>query len=174
MIHEGPTTLADDELSLREVTTDEIDIQALYELRMDDETRHMFRHTSVVSYEDHVRFVTRYFAEENNDCWFVVEVGAQIVGTLALCDLDREQGICELSRVIIAPRFRGRGYGKRAVQLLHRFAGELGFERIRAEVLASNTVQRNNLAGIGYADGDAYTIDGRRFVEVHLQLPAKL
>jgi RimJ/RimL family protein N-acetyltransferase len=171
MIHQGPTTIVDGELTAREVTP--ADMQVLYDLRMDEATRHMFRNPDIVSYEQHQQFVNRYFTEENSDCWFVIEVDGRVVGSMALCGLDREHSVCESGRLIIDPRYRGCGYAKRAMKLLIRFATELGFDRIRGEVLEANTVQRRNVASLGYQEVATFTSGGRRFVEVHLQLPAR-
>ena len=98
MIHQGKTSMVDRELTAREVTP--ADIGDLYRLRMDDATRHMFRNPDVVSFEDHERFVSKYLSKENSDCWFVLEVDSQVIGTMALCDLDREQGVCETGEVV--------------------------------------------------------------------------
>ncbi|MCP4655082.1 MAG: GNAT family N-acetyltransferase [bacterium] len=170
MIHQGPTSVGDGELTAREIRPD--DAGLLYRLRMDPQTRPMFRHTEGVPFGDHERFLERYFAADNTDCWFVVEVSGQPVGSMALVGLDPQRGEGETGRLIVAPEHRGRGYARRAMQLLIRFAAEIGLSRLRGEVLEANVVQRRNLAGLGYRETGTFTSGDRRFVEVRLPLVA--
>lgn len=152
---------------LREVTRE--DARRLYDWRMEPGTREMFRHTEVVTFEQHLAVLEHYFQPDNDDRWFVIEAPEGPVGAIALYRLDAEGG-AEWGRLIVDRRARGRGYGRRALELLVAHARELGLRELRCTVLDRNAVARNLYREVGFVESESERLGERRFVRCTLSL----
>ncbi len=164
MIRHGPSRLADGDLVLREISP--ADSERLYRWRMDPANRPMFRDTALVPFDRHERFVARYFEADNTDCWFVIEAGGVPVGTIALYGLSADRAEGEWGRLVIDAGHRGRGYGKRALGLLIRYAREIGVRRLRCEVLSGNDAAEKLYRAMGFEEVASHEYGGRRFLEL--------
>ena len=60
--------------------------------------------------------------------WVVVDAAGAIVGSAGL--QPESGGDCELRKMYLAPAVRGRGLGRRLLELAVARAGELGFRRV--------------------------------------------
>ncbi|HEY2291013.1 MAG TPA: bifunctional GNAT family N-acetyltransferase/PLP-dependent aspartate aminotransferase family protein [Thermoanaerobaculia bacterium] len=155
-------------IRLREVTP--ADAPALYRWRMDPETRQQFRDTREVPYEAHLAFVRRYFAPANTDRWLIVEAADEPVGAIALYDFSPDGAEAEWGRFVIAPEHRGKGWGRRSLELLIAHAREIGVRRLRCEVLAGNAVAEDLYRRLGFTETGAYQDGGRTFRRLSLTL----
>ena len=135
---------------------------------MDDASRSMFRSTSIVPFEKHEQFLARYFAADNDDRWFIIEVNGEPAGAVALYDVD--DATAESGRFVIAPEHRGRGYASRALQLLVRYAAASGFRSLRAEVLKGNEASLRPHIAAGYRETRTIEDGGREFVLLSIDL----
>jgi GNAT superfamily N-acetyltransferase len=54
----------------------------------------------------------------------------------------------------VEPEARGRGYGRAALEALHAWAREHGFERVGLHVFGSNEVARRLYLRTGYVETD--------------------
>jgi len=142
--------LAANVAKLRNVTWG--DSQLLYDWRMNDQSRHMFRDTRIVPMEDHQNFLRRHLDSESKDKWFVLEIGGCPVGAIALVDFSPDAAECELSRLVIAPEHRGKGYGKRAIQMASDYAASRGVRRFHAEVDAQNDRSLGAFLHLGFRE----------------------
>jgi dTDP-4-amino-4,6-dideoxygalactose transaminase/RimJ/RimL family protein N-acetyltransferase len=131
----GEQRITDGVIALREVANS--DITRLYEWRNDPGTHPMFRDDRPLEFEAHSRFVRRYLESRDRVYWLIIEASEIPVGTISL-RLSADGRECEPGRLIIAPAYRGAGYGRRALALLMTFAVSLGVERLSCEVLSSN------------------------------------
>jgi RimJ/RimL family protein N-acetyltransferase len=180
VIHHGPREIADgiadrivDDIRLREVTPE--DAEALYRWRMEPATRGQFRGAAEVPYASHQAYLRRYFDPANSDRWFVIEAAGEPVGAIALYDLapgggEADGGEAEWGRFVIAPERRGRGWGRRSLELLIAHARDLGVSRLRCEVLAGNTVAAGLYRRLGFVETGSYEQEGRRFVQLAARL----
>lgn len=168
MIRTGPREAVDGEVRLREVIPE--DSAALYRWRMEPGARAMFRGSDVVPYETHRAFLERYFQPGNRDRWFVIEAGGEPVGAIALYDFSADGTAAEWGRFVVAPERRGRGWGRRSLELLIDHAREIGVRDLRCEVLAGNAPAEGLYRRLGFAETGSYSHEGRRF----LQLSARL
>ena len=76
--------------------------------------------------------------------------GAEVVGSCSLKHVDRADGQAEVGYWIGVP-FWGRGYATAAVRLAVRFAfGDLGLDRVVAEVLEANVASARVLEKLGF------------------------
>jgi RimJ/RimL family protein N-acetyltransferase len=168
VIQHGPRTIADSEIRLREVAPE--DAAALYRWRMEPATRGQFRGAAEVPYASHQAYLGRYFEPGNSDRWFVIEAAGEPVGAIALYDLAPGGGEAEWGRFVIAPEHRGRGWGRRSLELLIAHARALGVRRLRCEVLAGNTVAAGLYRRLGFVETGSYEQEGRRFVQLAARL----
>ena len=155
-------------IRLREVTP--ADAPALYRWRMDPETRMQFRDTREVPYEAHLAFVQRYFAPANTDRWLIVEAEGEPVGAIALYDVSPDGAEAEWGRFVIAPEHRGKGWGRRSLELLIDHARAIGVRRLRCEVLAGNAVAEELYRRLGFTETGSYQDGGRTFRRLSLTL----
>lgn len=75
------------------------------------------------------------------NAWLVLYEGGRAAGCGGLRTL--EPGVCEIKRMFVTERARGRGHGRRLLDELERLAGEAGHRRIR---LITTTVLSEALA----------------------------
>jgi RimJ/RimL family protein N-acetyltransferase len=168
LIHGGPRAIADGELRLREVTPG--DAEDLYRWRMDPGTRAQFRGADEVPFAAHQAYLARYFHPGNTDRWFVVEVGDEPVGTIALYDLSADGAAAEWGRFVVSPQHRGRGWGRRSLELLMDHARAIGVRDLRCEVLAGNAAAEGLYRRLGFTETEAYELGGRRFLKLAVRL----
>jgi len=168
MIRSGPRTVADGDLRLREITP--ADADDLFCWRMDPDTLASFRSAEPVPYATHLAFLDRYFAGESADRWFIVEIGGEPAGTLALYDFSADGTEAEWGRFVIAPAHRGRGWGRRSLALLMSYARAIGVRELRCEVLAGNAAAEGLYRRLGFVETGSYESAGRRFLRLRARL----
>jgi RimJ/RimL family protein N-acetyltransferase len=175
LIRSGPRQIADGiadgiagDLRLREVTP--ADAEALYRWRMEPATRAQFRGVDEVPFAAHQAYLARYFDPANSDRWFVIEAAGEPVGAIALYDLSPDGAEAEWGRFVLDPARRGRGWGRRSLELLIAHARALGVRRLRCEVLAGNAVAAGLYRRLGFVATGSYEQDGRRFLQLSLLL----
>ncbi len=161
MIRTGPREIGTPGLRLREVTP--ADSENLYRWRMDPSSRPMFRSTELVPFEAHEKFFSKYFLPENGDHWFVIEAGGQPVGAICLFAPSADGTEAEWGRLVVAPEERGRGYAKRALELLIEYARRCGLRRLRCEVLGGNAAAEAIYASLGFREIGHEEVSGRCF-----------
>ncbi len=171
MIRNGPREIGTRELRLREVTPE--DSEKLYRWRMDPSSRPMFRSTNLVSFEAHGKFFSKYFSPENGDHWFVIEAGGRPVGAICLFAPSPDGSEAEWGRLVVAPEERGRGYAKRALELLIEHARRRGLPRLRCEVVAGNAAAETIYSQLGFSEFARDEADGRVFRYLSREDPGK-
>jgi RimJ/RimL family protein N-acetyltransferase len=164
MIENGPRSLGDGTVRLREVTP--ADADDLYRWRMEPGTQAMFRSAGPVSMEAHRDFLAGYFQPGNRDRWFVIEAGGEPVGTIALYGFSSDGREAEWGRFVVAPEHRGRGWGRRSLELLLAHARTLGMRTLRCEVLAGNATAAGLYRRLGFAEIGSSEQQGRRFLQL--------
>jgi len=146
---------------LRDVTA--ADSEALYRWRMDPASRPTFRSTDPVSLPTHEAFLARHLVGTSGDRWFVVEALGEPVGAIALYGFSADRSEAEWGRLVIDPAKRGRGYGRRALELLVERARELGVRRLRCEVVAGNAPAERIYEALGFVETGREDVGGRLF-----------
>lgn len=161
MISSGPREAGDSAFRLREVVP--ADSGNLYRWRMDPESRPMFRSAESVPFEAHEAFLARYFRPENRDRWFVIEADGEVVGAVALYAFSPDGSRAEWGRLVVAKPARGRGYGRRALELLIEHARKLGVRRLGCEVVAGNGAAEAIYEACGFVETGREEAEGRLF-----------
>ena len=163
MIETGSPVVSEPSGTLRLREVGSTDAENLYRWRMEPSARAMFRDAEELSLVSHRAFIASYFRCECTDHWFVIEVEGRPVGTIALHDFSADRTEAEWGRFVIAPEYRGQGWGRRALRLLLDYSRAIGVRRLRCEVLASNSTAASLYRSLGFADDGSYELGGRRF-----------
>lgn len=162
------TELSDGLVRLREI--EPTDAELLYSLRMNPQSREMFRNTGVIPFESHAAMVEHYLSGSSPGYWFVIEAANGPVGTISLYDFDDGGRACEFGRFAISPDARNSGYGRRALRLVMQFAGSIGVRRLYCEVLSTNSAALHLYRDLGLAEMSAENVEGRTFVKMVAEL----
>ena len=101
--------------------------------------RKQFVNDSEIIWDDHLKFIDRYFRPGNDEHWYIAEHDGYPVGSIAIYNLFHD-GSREWGRILVAPGLQGEGYGRKMMTLCTQKAIELGIESLRATVLADNAV----------------------------------
>ena len=103
-------------------------------------------------------------------CLLLVKEGDDWVGCVGLRGLS--ETICEMKRMYVRPAWRRQGVGRRLTEEINRVAGEIGYERMRLDTLASMTAVRRLYESIGFRQIEPYyhnPIEGAVFYELELR-----
>ena len=142
--------LTDGVLTLREVTWD--DCRRLYDWRMEEQTRRMFRNTALIPYEQHEAMLQHYLAQPGREGWFILEREGVPVGAIGFSDFSEDGTDCEIGRLIIDDAHRGKGYGTRGMILAVEQARREGVRRIHLELDIQNVRSRRIQNSMGFVE----------------------
>lgn len=85
----------------------------------------------------------------------IVNAAGETVGALWFAAEDEiGRGTAFIWDIAIDPAFRGRRYGRAAMEALEPLARSLGYDAIRLHVFADNAIARNLYGSIGYTETD--------------------
>ncbi len=160
--------LTDGVITLREITA--ADIPLLYAWRNHPETLSMFRDDRPLNFEAHGRFLRQYLEDPRGDYWWIVEAAGVPVGTICLFHFGAGRRSCEFGRFIVAPEYRGSGYGRRALALAMSVARSLGVERMSCVALSSNARALRLYGSLGFAFRGIDAAGGRSFAVLEAAL----
>ncbi len=102
-------------------------------------------------------------------CLLVAREGDDWVGCVGL--RGSSETICEMKRMYVRPAWRRQGVGRRLTEEIIRVAGEIGYERMRLDTLASMTAVRRLYESVGFRQIEPYyhnPIAGAVFYELDL------
>ena len=115
-------------------------------------TRHLTIHNSLVSISGEKEYIEVCGKEEFNLC-IVKKENDELMGNIALKDLDYKSGTCEIGIFIGEEKNLGKGYGSEAIRLLTDYAfKELRMHTIMLLVLASNLRAQKSYSKCGFVE----------------------
>ncbi len=170
MIRTGPRRLADGKFVAREFTR--ADAADVYRWRSEVAHPEFFFH-STLDPETHRRFVESYFADDNEDAWFIIEDPAgRPIGSISLYHPRGDAGRWEAGRMVVAPEKRGfagfRLY-QGATGLGLEWARRSGVREVWCEVLEQNRIALEVVRRAGFREVRRGARDGRPFVELRIE-----
>ena len=116
---------------------EEKDLATTLQWRNQDDIRKNFFHKDIISYEQHHTWFEKYITK-NDDMVFVGELNGEIIGQLAIYDINVSTKKAEVGRFIISPKYAGRGYMKKLINLLFELCSTLKIETLYLYVIPTN------------------------------------
>jgi putative acetyltransferase len=87
-------------------------------------------------------------------CILLAYVDGALAGCVAMRPLP--DGICEMKRLYVRPGARGQGAGRRLAEAVVAKAGEIGYQRMRLDTLASMEEANRLYRSLGFREIEPY------------------
>ena len=88
-------------------------------------------------------------------------------GVVAVQPLD-EEGVCEMKRLFVRPKYRGRGVGRALAKAILETARDMDYDIMRLDTVASMTSARALYRSLGFEERSPYydnPLDGAVYME---------
>ena len=102
-------------------------------------------------------------------CVLLANEGENVVGCVALGRLEDE--VCEMKHLYVVPDAQGRGIGRALVHRLIKEAKDLGYKRMKLDIVPSMRSARRLYIAFGFREIESYRhspIEGTTFMELTL------
>jgi len=164
----------------------EFTVQEIIEARSDqqiEQARDLFREYAAwlkidlcfQDFEGELAGLPGDYAPPNGQLFLLFD-SSELAGCIALRQIDEQ--VCEMKRLFVRSKFRGKGLGRLLVEAITRTAKEIGYERMRLDTLPP---KMNDAIGLyrsfGFKEIEPYynnPVPGAKFMELELLYSQKL
>lgn len=138
------------EMVIREALASEMDeVRAAY----GEYANWMGEDLNFQGFEEELRNLPGYYARPKG-CLLVAKTKKELAGTVAVRPLG--DGICEMKRLFVREKYRGRGLGRQLVDRVLSEARAIGYQRMRLDTLAKMTAAMTLYKSAGFVVIPAY------------------
>ncbi|WP_026970882.1 GNAT family N-acetyltransferase [Aliagarivorans marinus] len=81
--------------------------------------------------------MSQHYLAEQRSCYFVAELGGELVGGGGIAAFNHSADTCELRKLFILPQGRGQGVGRQLSQACLAFAKDQGYSRCYLDTLSN-------------------------------------
>lgn len=102
-------------------------------------------------------------------CLLLAQVESQAVGCVGMKRFS--QNICEMKRLYVRPKFRGRGIGRALAEAIIEKARKIGYNLMRLDMVLPRDAAMKLYLSLGFRDIEPYRynpIEGTVFMELNL------
>ena len=103
-------------------------------------------------------------------CLLLAEYKKEAAGCVALKKLG--DGVCEMKRLYVRPKFRGLKIGRKLAEAVIREAGRIGYKQMRIHTISAMKEANGLYKSLGFTEIDAYEYSPRDdavFLELKLE-----
>jgi len=103
-------------------------------------------------------------------CLLLAYVGNQAVGCVGLRKISK--GICEMKRMYVRKKYRGKGIGKKLANKIIKEARRIGYERMRLDTISTMVEAIHLYESLGFKEIEQYyynPIEGTKYMELKLR-----
>jgi len=103
-------------------------------------------------------------------CLLLAYAGNQAVGCVGLRKISK--GICEMKRMYVRKKYRGKGIGKKLANKIIKEARRIGYERMRLDTISTMVEAINLYKSMGFKEIEPYyynPIEGTKYMELKLR-----
>lgn len=165
MLHHYTTRYED--ILLKPMTID--DSEKYRRLRNQDEIRKWFENTGVISMEAQARWFESYLHKEDEMMFSIYNSHDDFIGGCSLYKIGG--GTSEYGRLIVAPEYRGKGYGRISTIAALDVAKALGLHTVHLDVFADNQSAIRTYIAAGFEDtGHRLMVRNKEMISMEVRL----
>lgn len=105
------------------------------------------RHADVADVEQHYM---------KNGCFWCLIDNDNIIGTVAIRIIDKDNQIVELKRMFVSPEYQGRGYGRLLIEHAITYSQEHHYHKMRLDTRKQFSAAQHLYRSVGFQETDRY------------------
>lgn len=105
------------------------------------------RHADVANVEQHYM---------KNGCFWCLIDNDNIIGTVAIRIIDKDNQIVELKRMFVSPEYQGRGYGRLLIEHAITYSQEHHYHKMRLDTRKQFSAAQHLYRSVGFQEIERY------------------
>lgn len=139
-------------------------------LRNQNEIRCWFETQIIISEEAQRNWFLSYLKKSSDLMFSIYHTDGVFIGGCSLYKIE-SGGTAEFGRLIIAPEFRGNGFGRKATTATLEIAKKIGLQSVHLEVFADNQTAIRTYCAAGFmANGKTIWVNDKQMIKMVVQI----